>query len=178
MFAISCLTSMSWARSFQSMSAILFLEDRFQCFPPLYTFVFQMVFPLGFLNKSYACFIVPCMLHTPLISSFVWFLKQYFVKIGDYEPAHNTVFLIPLLLFPFSPTYHSQHPNSNTLSLRSSLLVTDQVSLPYKTTCYVIVVCILIFTFLGSKLFADDSEPNSSRHCTKCFLLLLISFWI
>jgi hypothetical protein len=40
----------------------------------------------------------------------IWFLKQYFVKNRDYEPAHNIVFFIPVLPFPFSPRY-SQHPN-------------------------------------------------------------------
>jgi len=49
---------------------------------------------LGFPNKSYAKFISPCMLHTPHISAFVWFLL-----------------FIPLKPFPFRPRYHSQHPN-------------------------------------------------------------------
>jgi len=37
----------------------------------------------------------------------------------------------------------------NTLSLRSSLNVSDQVLHPYKTTDKITVVCILVFTFLG-----------------------------
>jgi len=41
---------------------------------------------------------------------------------------------------------------SDTLSLRSSLNVSDQVSHPYKITGKIIVLCILIFKFLGSKL--------------------------
>ena len=41
---------------------------------------------------------------------------------------------------------------SNTLSLRSSLNVSDQVSHPYKTTGKIIILCILIFKFLDSKL--------------------------
>ena len=40
---------------------------------------------------------------------------------------------------------------SNTLSLRSSLNVSDQVSHPYKTTGNVIVLCILIFLELQPK---------------------------
>jgi hypothetical protein len=41
---------------------------------------------------------------------------------------------------------------SNTLSLRSSLNVSDQVSHPYKTTRKIIVLYILIFKFLDIKL--------------------------
>jgi len=41
---------------------------------------------------------------------------------------------------------------SNTLSLHSSLNVSDQVSHPYKTTAKIIVLCTLIFKFLDSKL--------------------------
>jgi len=41
---------------------------------------------------------------------------------------------------------------SDTLSLRSSLNVSDQVSHPYKTRGKIIVLCILIFIFLDSKL--------------------------
>jgi hypothetical protein len=41
---------------------------------------------------------------------------------------------------------------SNTLKLRSSLNVGDQVSHPYKTTDEIIMLCILIFSFLDSDL--------------------------
>ena len=41
---------------------------------------------------------------------------------------------------------------SNNLSLRSSLYVNDQVSHPYKTTSKFIILYILMFKFLDSKL--------------------------
>jgi hypothetical protein len=63
---------------------------------------------------------------------------------------------------------------SNTLSLRSSLSVSSQVSDPYKTTGRITVLYIIMFKFLDSKL-------EDERFCTKfCeafsdFSLLLIS---
>jgi hypothetical protein len=49
---------------------------------------------------------------------------------------------------------------SNTLNLRSSLNVSDQVSHPYKTTGKIIALCILFFICLKSKL-------NDKRFCTE-----------
>ena len=66
---------------------------------------------------------------------------------------------------------------SNTLSLRSWVSVSDQVPHPYTTTSEIIVLYILLFTFLDSKL-------EDKRFCTEWweafpeFNPLLISSWI
>ena len=66
---------------------------------------------------------------------------------------------------------------SETLSLHSSLNVSNQVSHPYKTTGKIIFQYILFFKFLDSKL-------EDKRFCTEWhkafpgFNLLLISCWI
>jgi hypothetical protein len=74
--------------------------------------------------------------------------------------------------FLHSPvTYSLLGPNtllstlfSNTLSLRSSLNVSDQASHPYKTAGKIIVLYILIFKIWIAIWKTKDSEPNNSKH--------------
>jgi hypothetical protein len=53
---------------------------------------------------------------------------------------------------------------SNTLSLRSSHNVSDQVSHPYKTTGRIIVLLILMFNVWIASWKTKDSAPNDKRH--------------
>ena len=63
----------------------------------------------------------------------------------------------------------------DTLSLRSSLNMSDQVSHPYKATGKIIVLYILIFKFVYMANWkTKDSAPNDSKHSlssVSCFVL-------
>jgi len=64
---------------------------------------------------------------------------------------------LPCYFLPPGP----QHPILKNLSLRSFLNVSDQVANPYKTTCKLLFLYILIITFsdlkLENKLFCKHS---------------------
>ena len=68
--------------------------------------------------------------------------------------------LCSLLEFPVTSSLLDPNILLNTLSLRSSLNVSDQFAHPYKTTDKIIVLYILIFKFLDSKL-------EDKRFCTE-----------
>ena len=113
------------------------------------------LFTTGFPTKPlYARLISQYVLHDSHISFFsFWSPEQYSVSSTDHQAPHYVVVSIPLLPHPIlGPNILLITLFSNTLSLCFSLSVTDQVSHPYKTTGKIIVLCILIFIFLGSKL--------------------------
>jgi hypothetical protein len=70
----------------------------------------------------------------------------------DHEAPHYVVFSTPLLPRPSQAQYFLSTLFSNTLNLRSSLRVRDQVSRPYKTVDKAEVLYAFIFMFLDSKL--------------------------
>jgi len=83
----------------------------------------------------------------------------------------------PVTSFLLDPNILLNSLFSETLSLRSSLDVSDQLSHPYKTTRKIIVLCIFMFIFLDSKL-------EGRTFCTEWqqafpdFSPFLISWWM
>jgi len=67
---------------------------------------------------------------------------------------------LPRYLVPLKPKYLLVALVSNTLNLRSSLSVSDQVLHPYKTTIKTAFLYILIFIYLDGKL-------EDKRSCTE-----------
>jgi hypothetical protein len=92
-------------------------------------------------------------LHTLLISFFsIWSPEQYLVSSTDSWTPHSVVSSTPVTSTLLCPNILFKTLFSNTLRLRSSISVNDQVSHPHKTTGKIILLYMLIFKFLDSKL--------------------------
>ena len=103
----------------------------------------------------------PHMLLAPLISFFsIWSPEKYLVRSTDHKTPNYVFFLhYPLSSSLFGPNILLSTLFGNTLSLRFSLTLSDEVSNPYKTTSKTVVRYIIIFVFLDSKL-------EDKRFCT------------
>ena len=141
---------------------IPFPEDPSYHHPPIYAWVSPVVsFPQVSPPKPCTCLFLPiratCAAHHIL----------YFITLTIFGEQYRSL-SSSLRSFLYSPVTSSLlGPNiplnalfSNTLSLLSSLNVSDQVSHPNKTTGKTIVLYILVFNFLDSKL-------EDKRFCTE-----------
>jgi len=149
--------STPWARSIHSIRHIPLPGGPSQYYPPIYAWISQVAsFPSGFHTKT---------LYTPLISPYALYatpilLFSIFITRRIYDEQYRSLSssscsylhsLLPSTLL--GSNIFLSTPFSNTLNLRSRCNVRNQVSHPYKTTGKIIVLYILIFIFLDSKLY-------------------------
>jgi hypothetical protein len=103
------------------------------------------------------------------------------IKFGkDYRSLSSSLcsFLhSPVTSFLLDPNILLNSLLSETLNLRSSFDVSDQLSHPYKTTGKIIVLCIFMFIFLDSKL-EGRTFCTEGQQASPDFSPFLISWWI
>ena len=179
-FKSACYPSLSPARSTQSLPlhptswrSILMLSSRLCPGLP------DGLFPSHFPTKAFICLSSPPICATvPPIS----FLDLITWTVLGVEYSSLSSSLCSFLHYRFissllDPYILINTLFSNTLSLHSSLNVSNQVSHLYTKTGKILVLSILIFQLLDRKL-------EDRRFCTECkqafpdFMLLLISSWV
>jgi hypothetical protein len=138
--------SLSWARLIQSIpSHPISLRFILKVFTHLSlglpSGLFHSSFPINILHAflPHSCY-MPCPSHPPWLdhSNYTWRRVQVMKLIMQFSPTSSHFIS---LWFKYSP----QHLFSNTLSLRSSLNIKDQVSHPYIATGKIIALYIQIF---------------------------------
>ena len=135
---------------------ITLLEDSFQYHFPFFTKVFQVVsFPHVFSQTLYALVISPTHVILDLITWIIFGEEYRWLSSSLCSLPHSSV-----TMSLSGPNILLRTLFSNTLSLHSSINVSGQSLHPYKTTGKIIVLYILIFKFLDSKL-------EDKRFCTK-----------
>ena len=125
---------------------IALLEDPSEYYPPIYAWVFQMVsFPQFSTPKACVHFSSPLRSTCPPTSFFsIWSPQKYLLTIQISKPLSINFSLFFCYPIPLRPEYHHNTLISDTLSLRSFPIISDQVSHPYKEG-KIIVLYILIF---------------------------------
>ena len=146
--------SLSWANSTQSpqppptsWKSILILSSHLHLSLPKWSL--SLRFP-----HQHLYFSPPYALHAPPISFFSIFITRK-ILVEEYRSLSSSwcSFLHSLVTpSPLGSKILLKTLFSNTLSLRYSLSMSDQVSHPYKTTDKIIALYIVIFKFLDSKL--------------------------
>ena len=158
----ACHLSVSWATSNQSMlphpicwRSILIFSHLCLVFP-------NGLFPSGFPTKT-----LYKTLHLPICATCPANLSLDFITqtmLGEeyrsLSSALCSFFHYPVTSSLLGPDIFLNTLFPNTLALRSSLSVSNQVSHPYKMTGKIIILCILIFEFL-------DSKVEDKRFCTE-----------
>ena len=130
-------------------------EDPSEYYPPTKAWVFQVVSFLKFLFQHPVSPLLALIRATRPAHLILLDLIARTILGEQYRSLRSSVCSLFHSLVTSSLLYPNillSTPFSNTFSLRSSLSVSDQVSHPYKTTGKIIVLCILIFIFLDSKL--------------------------